>query len=722
MLTTAFAFLLLAPRAGTITYHGPVNRLDVVLSELGRQTGENLQPGATIVDLPVFLRCDNQPAADVYAHLAQAVNGRWERDAKAVRLVRDSRDITNEQREDEKINAQILERELKKKREDVAKMEPFTESQATSLVRQLSALNKEYDPNRVDNTFYTRTEAIERQGPVKQALTRVIANFDAATLAALPNGIRVVFSNRPNASQHPLPDGCQQILARSIQDQNTFAAAAKKYALQPPQINGGSYIYTQLLQHLDAAEQIDRVWLSLFYRQGTMLQAELKMLNKKGIIVMQASDYISVNGMDELGKDWFVGKPKPNETVLKFDPARKAMIDAIAIRMETGQTPPSELPPLPPFARELALNVDKDEPTKYFVTDFIDQSLPPGPVAAVVDDQMMFFTFIQRKELSLESATKALSVFGQISTEKGWTHIQPRMIGKFMRERLSRKVQAQIIRTSANKDSFSIEDQARIAFVNGDKEFDLLSLLFSQRLRARMDYSIGNGGVYARLYGSLTDSQRRTAAGSGLPVSSLLKPQLEILNKIIFGQNLSVNYDIEAARAAGEKVSAETFDWSAFYNGVGNDPTEIYPTGDIGTVIIKTSESNDTVLVPERVEGGNRWYGDQTAEDFAAQQFYRTRPDIFTWIDRNDNPPTKFRCANRRQLNITLVLKPGIMSSQQLNENNFIVSTPVTYSGLPADFRAQVDAATARLKEQYKDAKPGQYGSPTRAGSKIPPQ
>jgi hypothetical protein len=722
MITTAFALLLLAPSARTVTYHGPVNRLDVVLSELGRQTGENLQPGAAIADLPVFLRCDNQPVADVYAHLAQAVHGRWERDSKAVRLVRDSRDITNEQREDEKTNAQFLEKALQKKREEVAKMEPFSESQATTIVRQLSALNKEYDPNRADNTFYTRTQAIEKQGPVKQALTRVVANFDAAMLASLPNGIKVVFSNRPNASQHPLPDGCQQILARSIQDQNTFAAAAKKYGLQPPQINGGSYIYTQLLQQLDSAEQVDRVWLSLFYRQGTMLQVELKMLNKKGITVMQASDYISVNGMDELGQDWFTGKPKPSDTLLKFDADRKAMIDAIAIKLEPGQTPPSTLPPLPPFAREIALNVDKDEPTKYFVTDLIDQAIPPGPVAAVIDDQMMFFTFIQRKESSLASASKLLSVFGQITTEDGWTHIRPRMMGKFMRERLSRKVQAQIIRTATAKDSFSIEDQAWMAFVNGDKEFDLLSLLFSQRLRSRMDYSIGNGNVYARLYGSLSDSQRRTAAGSGLAASNLVKPQLEILNKIIFGQNLNVNYDIEAAKAAGEKVSAETFDWSAFYNGVGNDATEIFPTGDIGTVVIKTTESTDTVLVPERVEGSNRWYGDQTAEDYATQQFYRTRPDIFTWIDRNDNPPTKFRCAKRRQLNITLVLKPGIMSSQQVNENNFIVSSPVTYSGLPADFRAQVETAMARLKEQYKDAKPGQYGAPARTGSKIPPQ
>jgi hypothetical protein len=438
---------------------------------------------------------------------------------------------------------------------------------------------------------------------------------------------------------------------------------------------------------------------------------------------MQDTDYLSFSGMEDLGNDWFTSKPKSDtEKVLKFDPDRKAMIDAFAIKIEPGQAPPSSLSPLPPFARTLALNIDRDEPTKYFVTDLIDQATPAGPVAAVVDDQMIFFSFVQRKEFTMESAMKALPIFCQITSDAGWTHLRPRMMGKYMKERLSRKFQAQIIRTASEKDTFSIEEQAKIAFMIGDKDYDILTMLFAQRLRSQMDYNIANGGNYARLYGSLSDSQRRSAASGGLPVSSLLKPQIDILNKIIYGQYLNVNVDFEDAKAAGEQISPETFDYQTFYNGVGNDATELLPNGYSGNVLLKTSESNDLIVVPERVAGSNRWYGDQTPDEFAAQQFYRSRPDLFTWIDRNETPPTKFRCAKRRQLSITLHLKPGFKVTSQLSENKYLVSAPVAYSGLPAEFRAKVDQVTATLKEQYKDAKPGQYGAPVRSGSKIPPQ
>jgi len=723
MITTAVAFLMIVPRAGTVTYHGPVDRLEVILAELGKQTGENLQPSLPLADLPMFLRCDNRPVDDVYAQLAKVVNGRWERDSKAYRLVRDSRDVTNEQREDEKITAQIIEKELKKKRAEVAKMVPFTDEEATKLVKQLAALNKECDPSRFDNSFYARVQAVQKQGPVNRALTRVIANMDPAILASLPDGIKVVFSDRPNPSQHALTDGSDQILARAIKDQNRFAAAATKYGLQPPQINGGDYIYTPLLQHIDPAEQIDRVWLSLFYSQGQMLQAELKLLNKKGVVLMQELDYVSMNGMEDLGSDFFTNKPKTSsEKIVKYDPDRKRIIDAFAIKVEPGQGPPSSMTPLPPFARELALQVDVSEPTKYFVTDLLDQATPPGPVAAIVDDQMIFFSFVQRKEFTLDAATKALSTFNQVTTDQGWTHLRPRMMGKFMKQRLSRKFQAQIIRTAAEKDTFSIEDQAKVAYLTGDKEFDILTLFFAQRIRNEMNYNTGNGGNYARLYGSLTDSQRRQAAGAGLQISNLLKPQIEILNKIVYGQYLNANYDVEEAKAAGENVSAESFDFQTFYNGVGRDATELIPNGYPTTALIKTSESTDMVVIPERPSGSTEWFGEMRAEDFASQQFYRSRPDIFTWISRTDPAPTKFRYAKRRQLSVVLHLKPGIKVSQDLSEKKFVISSPVAYSGLPAEFRSKVEASMADLKEQYKDAKPGQYGAPTRSGSKIPPR
>jgi hypothetical protein len=719
MITAAFAFLLVAPRAETITYHGPVDRLEVVLADLSKQTGENLQPGVGLGDLPVFLRCDDRPTAEVYKQLASLVNGRWERDSRAYRLIRDPRDIARERREDQEEFAHVIGKSLAKKRAEVEKLGPFDEAQATSLVKQLMAMNKEIDPNRNDSSIDARLSASARQSPTSRALTRILTQIDPVLLASLPVGIKVVCSSRPNARQYPLPTGTEPIIERAIQDQKLFFKAAARYALRPVESDGGTYFYTPLVERLDSENKTDRVWLSLYNRPGTILQAEFRLLDEKGTSITRDTDYISVNSMDELGNDLFESIPKTDyNEFIQFDSTRKSMIDAFAIKVEPGKAP-TESSALPPFAREMALNIDQDEPTKYFVTDLMQQALPPGPVAAIVDDKMIYLTLIKRQRLPLESAMKGIRTFGLATTDNGWTQFRPRMMGEFMSGRLSRKVQAQIIRDSAATDTFTIDHQAMVAYLYGDNEVDFLTMMFVARLRNELNPSLVNIGGLGRLYGSLTSTQRRAAAIDGISVSNLQKSQLDILDKIVFGQYVNLTFDPSEASSDPEK-SGEAIDFSSFSEGIAGEPTEILPNGYTKGVTIKTSEINDIIAMPESVAGSNHFYGEETAEEYAAQQYHRTRPEIFTWINPKENQPTKFKCAKRRQINVTITLKPGIKIMDSLAENRMLVSTPVAYGGLPAEFRAKVTETLAKLKEQYKDAKAGMYGS-AGSGSRIPP-
>jgi len=721
MITAAFAFLLVASRAETITYHGPVDRLEVVLAELGKQTGENLQPGVGLGDLPVFLRCDDRPTAEVYKQLASLVNGRWERDSRAYRLIRDPRDIARERREDEKANAEIITMALAKKRAEAEKLEPFSEAMAAKLLQKVTAVSKEIQRNPDGEDFLERVESLDDQGPVSRAFTRMLANLNPAMVASLPPGIKVVFSNQPKPSQQPLPAGSQAILDHAIQEQIVFSKAAQKSGLKAPNVDGDEYPFSSLFAQAELPDRKFRVWFSLCYVPGQVLDAELRFLNEMGLPLADDEISLSLGTSQDERAEVLVGKatsiPGPS---VSFDPKRKALIDGFAISMESMESRTKSAPALTGELRKLALNVDQFEPTQYLVTDVIEQATPPGPVTGIIDDQLIFFTCFLKKPLPLATAKKSLRVLSRVSTDGEWTQVRPPLMGQFMRDRLSRKFQAEVIRLSADVNTPTIEQQARIAFISGNQDNDVLTWFFSQRLRGQVEFLDDPEQRYARLYGCLSDSQRRIAAGDGLPMGNLDPSQLDILDKIIYDQYFSPVLAAKNASAAGASPGTELINSFAFYTGVDGEATELLPNGVLPTSVILTSESSETTVLPINPTGSNGLLEAQNAKEFARNQYYRSRPDVFTFIDRTEPVPTSFRYAKRRKLKITLQIKPGITASGTMSENRLVNSNAVPYSGLPADFRAEVDAITAQLKERHKNAKPGQYGG-AGSGSRIPP-
>jgi hypothetical protein len=721
MITAAFAFLLVAPRAETITYHGPVDRLEVVLADLSKQTGENLQPGVGLGDLPVFLRCDDRPAAEVYTQLASLVNGRWERDSRAYRLIRDPRDIAKERREDEKANSEIVAAALAKKRAEVEKLEPFSEATAEKLVKQLVAMTKEVQRNPDGFEDFERAESLDDQGPINRAFSRLLATLNPAMVASLPPGIKVVFSNQPKPSQQPLPAGFAPLLERAFQEQSLFSNAAQKLGVKAPQVDGVEYRFSSLFAQTKSTNQIDRVWFSLAFKPGVAIYAELKILDKKGSPWIDQATSVPLGNSEAatevLTKDYSKSNLDP---VVNFDPARKQIIDRFAVSTDLSKSTVRSTPPLQGPFRELALNIDQFEPTQYLVTDVIDQATPPGPVAAIIDDQLIFITCFLKKTLPLMTAKKSLRALCQVSTDGGWTQVRPPLMGQFMRDRLSRKFQAEVIRLSADVNTPTIEQQARIAFLSGNQENDVLTWFFSQRVKGQFQFLGDPEQSYARLYGCLTDSQRRVAAGDRLSMGNLEPSQLDILDKIIYAPYFSPTLAATNSGATGATSGTELINSFAFYNGVGSEATELLPNGFLPTSAILTSESSDTVVMPVTPAGSLGVLQAQNAKEFARNQYYRSRPDVFTFIDRTEPVPTSFRYAKRRKLKITLQIQPGISTSGTISENRLVNSNAVRYSGLPAEFRAEVDAITAQLKERHKNAKPGQYGG-AGTGSKIPP-
>jgi len=287
-------------------------------------------------------------------------------------------------------------------------------------------------------------------------------------------------------------------------------------------------------------------------------------------------------------------------------------------------------------------------------------------------------------------------------------------------ETIDRAMIGKVLRRVASGQPLTIEEKAFISYrMKEDYNWTFMSYL--QAISMPNDNeAIYFGDKNAALYGSLSDLQRRKAfTEEGLTIAELTPEQRLMVEKQVFGPYVYLNYQPSEQVAAGPG-----FDWDAFYNGVGREATELFPTGLPSTVTLKCVEAKDEVIIPSQPENSDEpWYGPMPVDQFASQMFYGERPDLFPWAGRSKGFKNgTFRMAKRRMVSITLTLKDKITLSGQLDEKNYSIAKPVNYNQLPSEVLATIQKKLDEMKEQYKDQKPGSFRMPPRtSGGNIPP-
>ena len=188
----------------------------------------------------------------------------------------------------------------------------------------------------------------------------------------------------------------------------------------------------------------------------------------------------------------------------------------------------------------------------------------------------------------------------------------------------------------------------------------------------------------------------------------------------LFGMYVNLQLDYEMMEELGP-----TFQYEDFYNGFGNEPTEMLVKGFTPETVIKLAEEINEIIVPVRGDN-NSWDGPMKVEDFAQQLFYAERPDLFPWMVDPNNQSMKFtrcRIANRRTIEVKLKLSKFAHVSETLEERDYTVSEPISIKNLPDRMKKVIAERLVKLREEYKDMKPGMFTAPARGGSGgiIPP-
>jgi hypothetical protein len=109
-------------------------------------------------------------------------------------------------------------------------------------------------------------------------------------------------------------------------------------------------------------------------------------------------------------------------------------------------------------------------------------------------------------------------------------------------------------------------------------------------------------------------------------------------------------------------------------------------------------------------------------EDAARQMYYASKPEIFPWARNDGRDYKKARVLRRRVISVTVNFTPEISLSSSFEGRDY-KSSLTDVNRLPADVQAKLKAALATIAEQYKDVKPGQYGTgePARNVNTAPP-
>lgn len=681
------------------------------------QTGLPLTAEPSVANETILVNVKDLPRDTIMSQVADALEAKWVRETNHIRLLRTAEQRAARERRGKEYIFQTIEKSLAKYREQIAKEAAFTPEKADNLARQVEQFIRSSNPNAMNGNFWQRQQQLDAEGPSGRAVKRILATFSAEELANIPPEYKIVYSTRPNAIQRPFPSDVMPVIRQLLKDSQTWANAAKKRNFTRP---GAEYQYSygglaSMTEPL--TDTVDRVMAFISRgKNSPYVQVELTLVNSKGKRFGNASTNLTPFDDSAEYREIFEEKPpKDGEATLVMSPETIELRKFISYeeRRKSGEPTGKVL--------EWLLNPEKYDPLSFAATDVLLslRTFYGQNVITSVPDFLGSFA-MRTTPLTLNQLKKQTEVFSEVTTKNGSFSVRPKMILGLQAETMDRAVLGKVLRRMKSGTPLTIEEKAYITY-EMDEEYNWTFVSYMQAISQSNDFEgFYFGDKNARLYGSLSVLQRRKAfTEEGLSLADLTPEQRLMVEKQVFGPYVYLNY-----QPSEQQTTGPAFDWDAFYNGVGREPTELFPTGLPSTVNFKCVETKDEVIIPSQPENSDEpWYGAMPVDQFASQMFYGERPDLFPWAGQSKGFKNgTFRVAKRRMVTITLTLKDKITLSGQLDEKNYSIAKAVKYNQLPSEVLAAIQKKLAEMKEEYKDQKAGSFRMPARnSGGNIPP-
>ncbi|MCW5941439.1 MAG: hypothetical protein KIS66_04360 [Fimbriimonadaceae bacterium] len=189
--------------AQSVAYETRGETLGATLRAIGQRIGKPIEVDGVLANEIVIVRTKSRPVEDVLRQVAGAVGGKLETSNGGWRIAADAEVQTAQEKADFARRLETLRTALAARRKRLDDQPEFGERDARLLVARLQAFEKDRqrDPMAAGTTFSDLWAAT----PDGRLVTRVLTGVGAEALAAIEPGQRVVFTERPNRLQRPLP-------------------------------------------------------------------------------------------------------------------------------------------------------------------------------------------------------------------------------------------------------------------------------------------------------------------------------------------------------------------------------------------------------------------------------------------------------------------------------------------------------------------------------------
>lgn len=691
-----------------VTFSTPAAPLSRLLPALGQIAGVSLAASLNTANDVMILRLDKAPLPEVMKRLAEVDHASWEKDGETLRLNRTPGQERADETADFQDQVKLFQKAIDKREATLAKMPAFDSAEAKNLAERTHAMLKGFNPNDNSGRSWQAGQQLDAEGPVGRALTRLLSTFKAEDLASLPTQIKAVYSTQPTASQYPLSSEAQRVVEQMIADQAVWADAAQRDDVHNPQVGNTTYLLGGITGATQPFDNVGKVLL-MFTRWSRQpsVNVEMVVADAKGKDLARTTTNFSPYADNQAPEN---PPPATGEPALQ--------LSDISRQVASLQTDRRGARALSPELRQRLLQPEQYDPLGYALSDCFLQTSQyrKENLVAVVPDSLYYLGSYQTDKLTPTAFLQLLKMAEMdVREQDGWLQAAPREPLYDRETRISREDLGQALRTIATHPKLSIEEQAAVALAIPEETSYLPN--FFIELIAPHGVRMNFGDHFLRLYGLLSEPQRYKLVSGGLTYGELTQKQQREVLSYLYGPNVWLQYQPPPGQGFNQS------EMDSWWNGIKREPTECLPNGIPPNAAILGTQVSDSVVITQDmqrerfVEPGR----EMDAGSFAWQKFAQDHPQLFPWMgDSNQQVDLKkFSYGKRRQINMQIKLLPGVTLSGSLEERDMIFSDPVPYDQLPDDFRAAVDKLLAQYADQYKNAKPGQFGAqpPTRGNT-----
>ncbi|GEM_PF-4372085 len=212
----AFALLLVADPA--INYSSDAVRLEKLLADIGKQTGQTLRCSANIAAEPIIIDVHDVPFSVLKTKLADFIGGSW----KDNELTLSSEDLLRQQRADQKRIEDDLNAEIEEAAKAAANFPAFDDAEAKRL------MGNERINQLPEADMYAEVNYLSKSNPAARFAVKLLKKIGAQTLAQIGISERVVYSDKPTRMQRAIPITALEDVAQLQKDAALMSAVAKQ--------------------------------------------------------------------------------------------------------------------------------------------------------------------------------------------------------------------------------------------------------------------------------------------------------------------------------------------------------------------------------------------------------------------------------------------------------------------------------------------------------------